>query len=112
MTAVTTSKPANVQPATGGVEEDEGLEFYDPIQAQKMAKAEALREREQEQPTMVKINGKLISAASLNQNDAKNVKARNAMIQDLKAKSMVKKQGTIDLQQIKSTFQTTDLASK
>lgn len=41
----------------------EGLEFYDPIKVGKQAKEEAVREREQENPTMVKINGKMVHAA-------------------------------------------------
>jgi len=44
----------------------EGLEFYDPIKVDKQAKEEAAREREQENPTMVKINGKMVHAALLN----------------------------------------------
>lgn len=89
--------------------DEDGLEFYDPIAAQRQAKIEAQREREIEQPKMITLNGKLVHAASIAQNNAQNVKQRQAMLQDLKAKSMAKSQRVADLQQIRSTFQTTDL---
>jgi hypothetical protein len=47
-------------------EDDEGLEFYDPKAAAMLAKAEALRDREINQPQMVKLNGKLVPASVLN----------------------------------------------
>ncbi len=62
---------------------------------------------------MVKINGKLVSAAAFQtQSSGQIVKARQAMLQQLKSRQMVKNQRSVDLAAIKSTFQTTDLASK
>ena len=59
---------------------------------------------------MVKINGKLVHAAAIgNQSNGQNLKQRQAMLEELKAKQMAKMQRVADLQQLKSTFQTTDL---
>ena len=64
---------------------------------------------------MIKINGKLVPASLLAQctvNNNQNLRVRQQMLQELKNKTIVKKGGNIDLDKLRSTFQTTDLMSK
>lgn len=44
--------------------EGDEIVFFDPEHEARLARAEAQREREQDQPATVKINGKLVSAAA------------------------------------------------
>ena len=64
---------------------------------------------------MVQINGQLVPAYLLAQSQVNNnqtVRVRQQMLQELKNKTQIKKGANIDLEKLKSTFQTTDLMSK
>ena len=98
-------------------EESEGLEFVDP-EAEKRAKlAEAAKNRD-DQPKMIVINGQLIPAASIGgaakqaEKGPSTARNRFSLLNELKNKTLEKKSAKFNLEQLKETFQTTDLASK
>ena len=109
-------------------DDDDCLEFIDPLAEEKAKLAEAAADKEKDQkPKMVKINGKLVPAHTISMNGPAGAGAasgqgngasnttgggRLALMTQLRHKVMQKQHKTVDLAQVTSTFKTQDLQSK
>ena len=105
------------QTVTTDNEESEGLEFIDPDAEKRAQIAEAAKEREEKNQTIM-INGQVMSSHAI-PGQAKQVtkgqksgKSRHSLLNDLKNKTLEKRSAKFDIDQLKHTFQTTDLNSK